>query len=115
MRGGGRAGATAGWRPADRRAILRRRRLGDLPVYLTGNLIGLAALGAEFAECLTGGRARRLSGTLCGSAMVAAACAQPYLGHRRDPALPARPPWPVSPRSRSTTALPMPRPPPVTT
>jgi hypothetical protein len=74
--------------PADRRAILRRRWLGDLPVYLTGNLLALAALGGVLVRCLAVERTRRLGGALCGSAMIAAACAQPYLATAGTPLRP---------------------------
>jgi SAM-dependent methyltransferase len=80
--------APVGCSPAERRAILRRRWLGDLPVYLTGNLIALAALGGVLVRCLTVERTRRLGGALCGSAMIAAACAQPYLATAGTPLRP---------------------------
>jgi SAM-dependent methyltransferase len=63
---------TATCTPVDRRAILRRRWHGDLPVYLSGNMIGLAVLGAGLVRCLTGGER-------AGWAALVAACAQPYL------------------------------------
>ncbi|MFC5750550.1 class I SAM-dependent methyltransferase [Actinomadura rugatobispora] len=54
--------------PAERRAVLRRRWLSHLPTYLTGNLLALGGLGALAAR-----RPR------WGAAVLAAACAQPYL------------------------------------
>ncbi|GAA3960726.1 hypothetical protein GCM10023085_49000 [Actinomadura viridis] len=70
--------------PADRRAILRGRWPSDLPVYLSGNLIGLGVLTAALARALArglrggpaGGRAREALPAL---AVLAAASVQPYL------------------------------------
>jgi SAM-dependent methyltransferase len=61
----------------DRRAILRRRWLSDLPTYLGGNVIGLGAFagGAVLARGW-------------GVAALAAACAQPYLATLGTPLRP---------------------------
>ncbi|GAA2428251.1 hypothetical protein GCM10010191_46570 [Actinomadura vinacea] len=57
-----------GCTPEDRRAILRRRWLNDLPTYLSGNIIGLGAFAV--GAVLSRG---------WGVASIAAVCAQPYL------------------------------------
>ncbi|MEW2353860.1 methyltransferase domain-containing protein [Spirillospora sp. NPDC029432] len=67
----------AGCPAADRRRILRGRWPSDLPVYLTGNLIGLAALAAALVKSVLG--ARRLRDALPAAGVLAAAAAQPYL------------------------------------
>ncbi|MFB4314238.1 methyltransferase domain-containing protein [Actinomadura sp. 21ATH] len=62
---------------ADRRRILRGRWPSDLPVYLTGNLIGLAVLAAALVRSVLG--ARRVRDALPAAAVLTAAAAQPYL------------------------------------
>lgn len=61
----------------DRRAILRRRWLNDLPTYLSGNIIGLGAFAVGVA--ISGG---------WGFVAVGAACAQPYLATLGTPLRP---------------------------
>ncbi|MGP4028679.1 methyltransferase domain-containing protein [Actinomadura sp. 3N407] len=77
----------AGSPVADRRAILRRHWPSDLPVYLTGNIIGLAVLGTGLAACLVHPRGRA-GNAASAAAVLAAACAQPYLATARTPLRP---------------------------
>ncbi|XVQ08371.1 methyltransferase domain-containing protein [Spirillospora sp. CA-255316] len=72
--------------PGDRRAILRGRWPADLPVYLSGNLIGLAALGFAVGRGLLG--ARRPADALPAVSVLAAAAAQPYLATAGTPLRP---------------------------
>lgn len=74
----------SGCPPADRRAILRSRWPSDLPVYLAGNIIGMACLGAGLARCLARGGAD----TVAGAAVLAAASAQSHLATARSPLRP---------------------------
>ena len=73
--------------PADRRVILRGRWPSDLPVYLSGNLLGLAALGLAVGRELAGAR-RRPARALPALAVLAAAAAQPYLATAGTPLRP---------------------------
>jgi hypothetical protein len=61
----------------DRRAILRRRWLNDLPAYLSGSIIGLGAFAAG-----------AVLGRGWGVAATATACAQPYLATLGTPLRP---------------------------
>ncbi|GAA2459781.1 hypothetical protein GCM10010191_95100 [Actinomadura vinacea] len=72
--------------PADRRAILRGRWPSDLPVYLSGNVIGLSALALAMGRDLLG--ARRVREALPAVAVLAAAAAQPYLATAGTPLRP---------------------------
>lgn len=81
--------APVGCPPADRRRILRRRWPSDLPVYLAGNILGLGALGAALLCCLTGrGGGTRRGDAAAALAVLAAACAQPYLATAGTPLRP---------------------------
>ncbi|GAA4146201.1 class I SAM-dependent methyltransferase [Actinomadura keratinilytica] len=80
--------APVGCPPADRRRILRRRWPSDLPVYLTGNILGLGVLGAALARCLTGRGGAPGRDAAAALAVLAAACAQPYLATAGTPLRP---------------------------
>ncbi|MDL4814184.1 class I SAM-dependent methyltransferase [Actinomadura opuntiae] len=77
------------WTPGERRLILRRRWIADLPVYLAGNILCLCLLGTWLAGSVATGHAQdrrpglyasgRRRAAIRAAILLAAVCARPYI------------------------------------